>query len=363
MRAVLPTEEEISSLIKNIDINSKYTNFGPLSLQLTSLISKSYGLPNDCTLVTASGTVGLQALILYYITKSKDLPLHIVTPAWTFPATVQAALASGQRVTLLDTNKQGYLSSSVVKNAIDSGLRVDLVITVVPFGCRTDLREWDKFTEKTGIPVIIDAAAGFFSIIPVKTPVVVSLHATKGFSSGEGGFIVSTDEKLVRQIRPCINFGYEFKREASTLGINGKMSEYNAAVGIADFQSIEITKAKLLRSYDYYTHLIDSSSILTNIQIFSDRSARTTFNIKLNASISEAKIAKVMSDMISTYGIEVRSWWGLPIFNQPIGKLCYKFHNYDNSLYLSSHVIGLPFGMHMTEMIQESVVRALEACV
>ena len=231
LRAVLPSEEQISPLIKDIDINGKYTNFGPLSAQLTSLISNSYGLPNDCTLVTASATIGLQACILHYISQQENLPLQVAVPAWTFSATVQAVLASGQRVTLHDTNKQGYLSAALVKEAIDSGHRVDLVVTVVPFGCNIDLTEWDQFTEETGIPVIIDAAAGFFSIKPVKTLVVVSMNATR-LLSGEGGFIISTNNKLVRKIRPHINFGYQLKREASTLGINGKMSEYNA-VGIA----------------------------------------------------------------------------------------------------------------------------------
>ena len=89
LRAVLPSEEKISPLIKDIDINVKYTNFGPLSVHLTSLISNSYGLPNDCTLVTASGTIGLQACILYYVSQQDDLPLQVATPAWTFSATVQ----------------------------------------------------------------------------------------------------------------------------------------------------------------------------------------------------------------------------------------------------------------------------------
>ena len=260
LRAVLPSEEQISPLIKDIDINGKYTNFGPLSAQLTSLISNSYGLPNDCTLVTASGTIGLQACILHYVSQQEHLPLQVATPAWTFSATVQAVLASGQRVTLLDTNKQGYLSPALVKNAINNGHRVDLVVTVVPFGCNIDLTEWDQFTEETGIPVIIDAAAGFFSIKPVKTLVVVSLHATKGFSSGEGGFIISTNNTLVRKIRPHINFGYQLKREASTLGINGKMSEYNAAVGIADFKTTEVTKERLLGSMTT-SHTLSTSII------------------------------------------------------------------------------------------------------
>ena len=76
-------------------------------------------------------------------------------------------------------------------------------------------------------------------------------------------------------------------------------------------------------------------------------------------------MAKILSDMIGVSGVEVRSWWESPfLISQLVNgtkqftvMITIKIH------FLSSHVIGLPFGMHMTDISQESVVNALVACI
>ena len=60
---------------------------------------------------------------------------------------------------------------------------------VVPFGQPIDVAAWDRFAAATGLPVVIDAAAGFDTLVPGRIPTVVSLHATKVLGAGEGAFV------------------------------------------------------------------------------------------------------------------------------------------------------------------------------
>ena len=92
----------------------------------------------------------------------------------------------------------------------------------------------------SGIPVVIDGAASFDGIAhnPSRAlgtiPVALSFHATKAFGAGEGGGAASTDCALIRNVVWALNFGFYGERKAESAGMNGKMSEYHAAVGLAE---------------------------------------------------------------------------------------------------------------------------------
>ena len=104
---------------------------------------------------------------------------------------------------------------------------------VAPFGAPFNIEEWDEFHRVTGIPVVIDAAAGFDTASAGLSPVMISLHATKAMGIGEGGLILCRDNNLAEQIRAARNFGFLGERVAEIPGMNAKLSEYGAAVGLA----------------------------------------------------------------------------------------------------------------------------------
>ena len=65
----------------------------------------------------------------------------------------------------------------------------------------------------------------------------ISFHATKCFATGEGGCAVATDTDWILRIGQALNFGFQMTRESRSAGINGKMSEYHAAVGLASLMA------------------------------------------------------------------------------------------------------------------------------
>ena len=113
------------------------------------------------------------------------------------------------------------------------------MVPVAPFGRSVSQVEWVRFKNETGIPVVIDGAATFDRLAGSpgtelgEVPVAISFHATKCFSTGEGGCVISTNSGLVQQVVRVLNFGFYGTREARAASINGKMSEYHAAIGLA----------------------------------------------------------------------------------------------------------------------------------
>ena len=99
---------------------------------------------------------------------------------------------------------------------------------------------WTAFRERTGVPVVIDGAASVERLeddprrLTGDIPVALSFHATKSFATGEGGAVVTTDPAVGRAVVETLNFGFFDRRESRVPSINGKMSEYHAAVGLAE---------------------------------------------------------------------------------------------------------------------------------
>ena len=117
-------------------------------------------------------------------------------PAWTF---VASAAGGGRWPASCPSSSTSIrdLGARPARDDADVIARapgeVGAVMPVVPFGRPIDFDGWDRFRSRTGLPVVIDAAAGFDSVTPTETPAVVSLHATKVFGVGEGGFVLSDD--------------------------------------------------------------------------------------------------------------------------------------------------------------------------
>ncbi len=109
--------------------------------------------------------------------------------------------------------------------------------------------------------MVIDAAAGFDTVVATGTPTLVSLHATKVLGAGEGGFVLCDNRDLVVDIRRRMNFGFRGSREAVVPAINAKLSEYHAAVGHASLDEWHSARAEWLRVARRYRDALHRSCV------------------------------------------------------------------------------------------------------
>jgi dTDP-4-amino-4,6-dideoxygalactose transaminase len=232
MRPKLPAAHLLLPYLSRIDRTRIYSNFGPLTAELEARLAVHLGSAERTVTTVANATLGLTLALSAQGVKPGTF---CVMPAWTFIASAQAVTAAGLVPFFVDVDPATWaLHPDAMSDAIAQAPgEVGAVMPVMPFGGPIDLEAWDAFRSRCGLPVVIDAAAGFDTLRPTVAPAVVSLHATKVFGIGEGGLIVSEDTALIRSIRTRSNFGFYGTREAAVSGMNAKLSEYHAAVGHA----------------------------------------------------------------------------------------------------------------------------------
>jgi dTDP-4-amino-4,6-dideoxygalactose transaminase len=132
---------------------------------------------------------------------------------------------------LVDIDSASSMDS--LERLLDHGMlsRTGVVVPVTPNGRAPDQIRSQDFLCRTGVPVVIDAAAAFEAVIadPGQTaglaPIALSFRATKTFSAVEGGAVVWSDPEGLDRVMSALNFGFRRLRDSENSGGNGKMSE------------------------------------------------------------------------------------------------------------------------------------------
>ena len=140
------------------------------------------------------------------------------------------------------------------------GDKAAVVIPYATFGTAINLDFYQQI-HNSGVPVVVDAAASF-GVSKSQTYfgkgfpgcVVYSFHATKSFGVGEGGVIYSANTDLILRIRQAENFGFSASRETTLTALNGKMSEYTAAIALS---TLDVFKQKIKTRQQIYTWYLE----------------------------------------------------------------------------------------------------------
>jgi dTDP-4-amino-4,6-dideoxygalactose transaminase len=205
----------------------------------------------------------------------------------------------------VDADSWALEGQTVLSEIKQAPAPVGAVMPVAPFGRPLSIAAWDAFRTETGLPVVIDAAAGFDSLVPATTPAVVSLHATKILATGEGGFVVSNDPSIIASVRARSNFGFAGGRESVAAAANAKMSEYHAALGHAGLDEWTDTRGEWMRAAAEYRDALGASNKVRLQDGFGQSWVSST--CVLHAADSAA--ARIETALAAA-GIDTRRWWG-----------------------------------------------------
>ena len=263
LRPSLPSAERLLPYLRRIDATRIYTSWGPLALELEERLCRLFSLPPGGVVSAGSGTSALTAAILTAAGRATGGRRLAIVPALTFVATGVAAESCGYTLRIADVDPETWqLDPERVAARADLD-EVAIVIPVAPFGRPVLQTAWLDFRERTGIPVVIDGAATFEAAsgrperILGELPVAMSFHATKAFATGEGGCVASTETTAVDQIGQALNFGFSGNQNSATPSLNGKLSEYHAAVGLAELEEWHTKKEATARVLDLYRESFD----------------------------------------------------------------------------------------------------------
>lgn len=323
MRPLLLGHKSAVHYLEQVDKNRWYSNFGPLVTTLEQRLGELFCTGADSVVTTSNGTAGLVNIL-----RAMNLPRGTLCllPSWTFIATPASILAAGLTPYFIDVDERTWAldPQAVERHVHELEGKVSAVMVVAPFGSPLDTAAWDAFTERTGIPAIIDAAAGFdaFSSTPSsrprKNPVMISMHATKTFGVGEGGAVISSNTKLIARVREMSNFGFSSAREIHIPGTNGKMSEYTAAFALAALDLWPQTREYWLCRKWYYAEAFEKiADPVGSHPWITQEWASSTFSVRLNNNNAPEVIAGLIEA-----GIESRQWWGKGCHVQPAYRIC-----------------------------------------
>jgi dTDP-4-amino-4,6-dideoxygalactose transaminase len=350
----LPSAERLTPYLKAIDASRVYSNFGPLALSFEERLNARFGMSEGTVTTVVNATLGLTLALAAQGVRPGTL---CAMPAWTFIASAHAATMAGLIPYFVDVDADTWaVDPEGVADAIAAApAAVGAVMPVVPFGRPIDATVWDRFRSRTGLPVVIDAAAGFDSMTPSAVPAVVSLHATKVLGTGEGGFVMSTDTAIIRDIRIRSNFGFFGSREATMPAANAKLSEYHAAVGLAALDEWAEVRLEWMSLAQAYRHALPESNQLR----FQESFGQTWVAATCVVSIANSGAARIESALAQA-GIATRRWWGDGAQAHP-ATATYPRTALPATEALARSTIGLPFFRGLAPSAIQQVANAIHA--
>ena len=238
----LPPLNEFIPYLQQIWDNKILTNGGPFHQQLEKALCEYLGVEH-ISLFT-NGTIAL-------ITALQALRVtgEVITTPYSFVATSHALLWNGIKPVFADINPDTFnLDAAKVEAAITP--HTTAILPVHCYGHPCDVEAIQKIADNYNLKVIYDASHAFAvqgahgSILRHGDLSVLSFHATKVFNTFEGGAIVCPDAKAKVRIDQLKNFGHVGEVTVVAPGINGKMSEFNAALGLLQLKYVDQALAR-----------------------------------------------------------------------------------------------------------------------
>lgn len=360
-----PSVKEMTEDYEAIVASNWYTNFGPFERQLSVNVAKFVGQGTSATTV-ANATLGLDIAIRALFTKSGNRD-EVIMPSFTFAAGADVLLSAGYTPVFIDIKETSWQpdidqAEEYLHQNTDS-VRGILLCNIFGVG-NEDIASWEELAKRYSIPLIIDSAAGFGSMYSHGQLLgargdceVFSMHATKPFSVGEGGLIVSKSIDLINKTRSLQNFGLS-DGTVVAIGTNAKLQEINCAIGSRQLIKLENRLKARRRVLRRYKSKLSSCGFKYQAN---DETSTVPFLSVVSVSKDEAN--KVKATLLDS-GVEVRSYYS-PLHLHPyLQSLSVEFGKLSTTESIAERIISLPVHDDMSndsvDEITKLIVTVLE---
>ena len=258
VKPFLPKNHDYTAHINAIFERNWLTNNGPCLQQLEQKLAEYLNVEH--LLLVANGTLALQVAFA-----ALNIKGSVLTTPFSFAATASSLCFAGITPEFIDIDPATYNIN--IANASDEQLsQASAIVGVHVFGNPCDVAKLEQVANKHNLKVIYDAAHAFASNLEQNNKLnsvlnhgdaaTLSLHATKLFHSVEGGAVIFKHKADYLKAKQLINFGFNAQQFPEFVGINAKMSEMHAAMGLCVLEHIEHITSWRSKLSERYTTLL-----------------------------------------------------------------------------------------------------------
>lgn len=256
----LPPLEDYEALLKEIWDSGQLTNFGAKSTLLHEKLREHLGVKH--LILTNNGTIAIQLAI-----KALELKGEVITTPFSYVATVSSIVWENCTPVFVDIDPTDFcIDVNKMEEAITD--RTTAILATHVYGIPCNVNRIKELADKHGLRVIYDAAHAFGvelngeSLLNHGDVSTLSFHATKVFHCGEGGAVVTNDDELAHKLWYHGNFGHRGPEDFWGLGVNAKMSELHAALGLCVLPCMDEILANRQKTVALYNDLLTPISSL-----------------------------------------------------------------------------------------------------
>lgn len=364
IKPLMPNSQELSRAYETIVESNWFTNFGPQEQKFSKKLEEFIGQDTHVTTV-ANATLGLILAVKALMIPSGDkTKKKVLIPSFTFAAVAESLEWCGLQPVYVDVDDKSWQMklSEADQYINDYPNEVLGILFCNIFGVGApEIDKWEMLARKHKLPIIIDSAAGFGSrykdgdLLGARGDCeIFSFHATKPFGIGEGGAIASQSKEVISKIKSLENFGFSDKREVNSVGLNAKLQEINASIGLWRLKNIE-TSIKRRQ----HVH-----------QKFADQLAPLGYTFQDNAEQSSvcfvSAIAKSDEQAIKSFealrsnGVEANRYYNPPLHKQTA------FKNYERVSILRTtdnicnRILSLPAHHDVSDVVLDKIVSIIK---
>ena len=359
-RPYLPPLAEVLPYLEQIWQSHQLTNSGPFHQEFEVELARYLGVEHVS--LFANGTLALLTAL-----QAERVSGEVVTTPYSFVATAHSLLWNGIKPVFVDVDPVTFnLDPSKIEAAITP--QTTAILPVHVYGCPCDINAIQTIADTYGLKVIYDAAHAFAveddggSILRHGDLSILSFHATKVFTTFEGGAIVSPDAKTKRRIDFLKNFGFADELTVVAPGINGKMNEIQSAIGLVQLKHVDSVLLERAAIDARYRNMLNGIEGIT-IPV-SPRSRRHNFSyfpILVDSSYPLSR--DEVFDRLRSHGIFARRYFYPLISEFPMYRALpsAKASNLAEAHRLASRVICLPIYPGLADSVINKIGELLRA--
>lgn len=341
--------------------NRLFTNDGPYVQELEQKIASFLNV--KYCILTCNGTMALQL-----ICKALNLAGEVILPSFTFIATAHALKWQGLKPVFCDIDANTHnIDPEACVQLINNKTSAILGVHLWGRGCHVD--ELQNLAHENDLKLFFDAAHSFGScykgnlIGGFGDAEAFSFHATKAFNTFEGGAVTTNNDEVASRIRNLRNFGFIDYDCVDGLGINAKMPEVCAAMGLTNLDQFKATIQKNKFIFDCYIRLINKIKGLTVLE-YHEKSNYQYVVVEVNEHELDLNRNELLS-VLHAENVLVRRYFypGCHLMEPYVSKSNSSHYQLHETEKLAEKILVFPSGFDVTLTAIEKIIQIIEKAV